>query len=117
MHPTTVWFFFINYSSFAVKNVGNAIAAVLVTSLFQTYILSAYTDQYMMGLLSILLTLALVLLYRGGPFSKQLAIISICALLLAPAYWSATPIFYGGNSVLPESGPRDGNSSMLYEIN
>ncbi|MDI5787794.1 hypothetical protein PO124_02935 [Bacillus licheniformis] len=25
---------------------------------------------------------------------------------LTPVYWSATPILYGGNSVLPESGPQ-----------
>ncbi|MDR4229454.1 glycosyltransferase family 39 protein [Bacillus mojavensis] len=87
-------------------------AAVLITAAFQVYMLSAYTSQignvwmYVLGLLGISSTLALLLLKRSHPFSKQLTIISLCVLLLTPIYWSATPLLYGGNSVLPESGPQ-----------
>ncbi|MBG9881845.1 mannosyltransferase [Bacillus paralicheniformis] len=87
-------------------------AAVLTTAAFQVYILSAYTSQigsawmYVMGLLGLGVTIALLMLKRSHPFGKQLTIISLCVLLLTPVYWSATPILYGGNSVLPESGPQ-----------
>ncbi|MCY7791083.1 glycosyltransferase family 39 protein [Bacillus haynesii] len=87
-------------------------AAVLTTAAFQVYILSAYTNQigsawmYVMGILGLGATIALLMLKRSHPFGKQLTIISLCVLLLTPLYWSATPILYGGNSVLPESGPQ-----------
>lgn len=87
-------------------------AAVLITAVFQVYILSDYTSQigsvwmYVLGLLGLGITLALLMLKRSHPFSKQLTIISLCILLLTPVYWSATPLLYGGNSVLPESGPQ-----------
>lgn len=87
-------------------------AAVLITAAFQVYILSAYTSQigsvwmYVLGLLGLGITLALLMLKRNHPFSKQLTILSLCILLLTPVYWSATPLLYGGNSVLPESGPQ-----------
>ncbi|TYS20990.1 glycosyltransferase family 39 protein [Bacillus subtilis] len=87
-------------------------AAVLITAAFQVYILSAYTSQigsvwmYVLGLSGLGITLAFLMLKRSHPFSKQLTIISLCVLLLTPVYWSATPLLYGGNSVLPESGPQ-----------
>lgn len=87
-------------------------AAVLTTAAFQVYILSAYTNQigsawmYVMGIMGLGVTIALLMLKRSHPFGKQLTIISLCVLLLTPVYWSATPILYGGNSVLPESGPQ-----------
>ncbi|WP_319592956.1 ArnT family glycosyltransferase [Bacillus paralicheniformis] len=87
-------------------------ASVLTTAVFQVYILSAYTSQigsawmYVMGILGLGVTIALLMLKRSHPFGKQLTIISLCVLLLTPVYWSATPILYGGNSVLPESGPQ-----------
>ncbi|MGK9267759.1 glycosyltransferase family 39 protein [Bacillus inaquosorum] len=87
-------------------------SAVLITAAFQMYILSAYTSQigsvwmYVLGLLGLGITLALLMIKRSHPFSKQLTIISLCILLLTPVYWSATPLLYGGNSVLPESGPQ-----------
>lgn len=87
-------------------------AAVLITAAFQVYILSAYTSQigsvwmYVLGLSGLGITLALLMLKRSHPFSKHLTIISLCVLLLTPVYWSATPLLYGGNSVLPESGPQ-----------
>ncbi|MEC1645920.1 ArnT family glycosyltransferase [Bacillus halotolerans] len=87
-------------------------AAVLITAAFQVYMLSAYTSQignvwmYVLGLLGLGSTLVLLMLKRSHLFSKQLTIISLCVLLLTPIYWSATPLLYGGNSVLPESGPQ-----------
>ncbi|MFO6496709.1 ArnT family glycosyltransferase [Bacillus sp. z60-11] len=87
-------------------------AAVLTTAAFQVYILSGYTEQigtlwmYVLGILGLGLTIALLILKRSHPFGKQLTIISLLILLLTPVYWSATPLLYSGNSVLPESGPQ-----------
>lgn len=87
-------------------------AAVSVTAAFQVYILSNYIDQissswmYLLGIVGIVLTVVWFTLKRNHPFGKQLTIISLCALLFVPVYWSATPLLYGGNSVLPESGPQ-----------
>ncbi|PON00595.1 mannosyltransferase [Bacillus halotolerans] len=83
-------------------------AAVFITAAFQVYILSAYTSQigsgwmYVLGLAGLGTTIALLMLKS----SKQLIIVSLCVLQLAPIYWSATPLLYEGNSVLPESGPQ-----------
>ncbi|MBJ7570357.1 glycosyltransferase family 39 protein [Bacillus halotolerans] len=83
-------------------------AAVFITAAFQVYMLSAYTSQigsgwmYVLGLAGLGTTIALLMFKR----SEQLIIVSLCVLLLAPIYWSATPLLYGGNSVLPESGPQ-----------
>lgn len=73
-------------------------AAVLITAGFQVYIMSAYTSEigsvwmYVLGLLGLGLTIALLFLKRNHPFGKQLTIISLCVLLLAPIYWAATPL-------------------------
>ncbi|WP_190323020.1 ArnT family glycosyltransferase [Bacillus swezeyi] len=91
-------------------------AAVLITAAFQVYILSGYTEQigsawmYVLAILGLGVTIALLMLKRSHPFGKQLTIISLFILLLTPVYWSATPLLYGGNSVLPESGPQQKSS-------
>lgn len=92
-------------------------AAVFITAAFQVYILSGYTNQigsawmYVPGILGLGLTIALLMLKHSHPFGKQLTIISLCALLLTPVYWSATPLMYGNSSVLPEAGPQLKSSS------
>ncbi len=91
-------------------------AAVGVTVIFQTYILGSYTEQigsvwmYTLGIVGVILTVAFVILKSHDIARKRLSIISLCILLIAPMYWSVTPILYGGNSVLPESGPQLSNS-------
>ncbi|KRT90025.1 mannosyltransferase [Bacillus glycinifermentans] len=92
-------------------------AAVFITAAFQVYILSGYTNQigsawmYVPGILGLGLTIALLMLKHSHPFGQQLTIISLCALLLTPVYWSATPLMYGNSSVLPEAGPQLKSSS------
>lgn len=92
-------------------------AAVFITAAFQVYILSGYTNQigsawiYVLGTLGVGLTITLLMLKRSHPFGNQLTIISLCALLLTPVYWSATPLMYGNSNVLPEAGPQLKSSS------
>jgi len=43
---------------------------------------------------------------------KTAAITGLFALLAAPLFWSATPIIYGGNSMLPEAGPTSPGKGM-----
>ncbi|MBY8912029.1 glycosyltransferase family 39 protein [Bacillus sp. YC2] len=92
-------------------------AAVFLTAAFQVFILSAYTSQigsaWMngLGLLGLGAVVALLVMKHKHPFGKQMTIITLCVLMLTPLYWSATPILYGGNSVIPESGPQLKSSS------
>ncbi|KXZ13228.1 glycosyltransferase family 39 protein [Bacillus nakamurai] len=92
-------------------------AAVSLTAAFQICILSAYTSQigsawmYGHGLLGLGAVIALLVMKHKQPFSKQITIIALCVLMLTPLYWSATPILYGGSSVIPESGPQLKSSS------
>lgn len=40
------------------------------------------------------------------------AVACMLVLLAAPLYWSATPIIYGGNSMLPAAGPTSSGNGM-----
>lgn len=86
-------------------------AGVFLTAGFQVFIVSGYTNQigsawmYILGLLGLGTVIALIVM-KHKPFGRQLTVITMCVLMLTPLYWSATPILYGGNSVIPESGPQ-----------
>ena len=87
-------------------------AAIAVTSLFQWYILSAYEST--VGLLLPLLIAGLGLITalvlvslaaREQPVVRIAAAAGLGIMLIGPAYWSATPIVYGENSMIPAAGP------------
>lgn len=91
-------------------------AALLVTTAFQLYILLPYRDILGWGWLSGIgaagtgLALALILAVRlekplVSKMRSGLAAAGILVLLVAPFYWSLTPILYGDNSSLPQAGP------------
>ena len=93
-------------------------AAIAVTSLFQWYILSAYEST--VGLLLPLLIAGLGLITalvlvslaaREQPTVRIAAAAGLGILLIGPAYWSATPIVYGDNSMIPGCGP-DSSATM-----
>lgn len=46
---------------------------------------------------------------------RAAAVGGILVLLAAPLYWAATPLLYGGNSMLPEAGPqlKSGNQAGM----
>ncbi|MCM3748132.1 glycosyltransferase family 39 protein [Paenibacillus pasadenensis] len=93
--------------------------AVAVTGLFQWYILQAYEDTIgigwsiaaaALGLLGALFLAAQNSDKRAG--SRTIFALSLAVLLIGPAYWSATPIVYGQNSMIPKAGPGGGNGGM-----
>lgn len=94
-------------------------AAVAVTGLFQWYILQAYEDTIGvgwsiaaagLGLLGALFLAAQHSDKRAG--SRTIFALSVAALLIGPAYWSATPIVYGQSSMIPKAGPGGENGGM-----
>lgn len=93
-------------------------AAVAATAAFQLYILQPYLKQIGagwsigIGVASVAVTLALILMIiikhvKLTPARKVLATAGILVLLAAPLYWSATPMLYGVNNVMPAAGPGD----------
>ncbi|MGE6632200.1 glycosyltransferase family 39 protein [Bacillus sp. NPDC077027] len=87
-------------------------SAITVTALFQAYILSGYTSQigslwmYVIAIVGIGLAVALIVMRGKNAIQKRLPAIAFTVLLLTPGFWSATPMIYGGNSVLPEAGAQ-----------
>ena len=44
--------------------------------------------------------------------NRSTALAGLLVLLAAPLFWSATPIIYGGNSMLPAAGPTSSGNGM-----
>ncbi|MBT2291768.1 glycosyltransferase family 39 protein [Paenibacillus albidus] len=91
-------------------------AAVLVTAVFQWYIIHPYDDTigsgWSFGVLAAGLVVTLLLVVLKGkekPFVYAAGVAGLLALLIGPVYWAATPILYGGNSMTPAAGPDSGS--------
>ncbi len=100
---------------------------IFITTWFQFYILWPYRTQIGsvwgmgIGVIGSILAfyLFIALLRRQQPNKQErqvrakgirfMASGGIVILLIAPLYWAATPILYGGNSSLPEAGPISGH--------
>nr|WP_315971318.1 glycosyltransferase family 39 protein [Paenibacillus sp. N3.4] len=87
-------------------------AAVAITTAFEVYILTPYNGTIGsgwaigVGAAGAVATLILVIAAKKQKLAHMAAILGILALLAAPLYWAATPLLYGGNSMLPEAGPN-----------
>lgn len=85
---------------------------ILLTTLFEIYVLTPYRGQIglgwpvAVGTMGIGLSLFLALPMQKEKYIQAAALGGILVLLAAPLYWSATPLLYGGNSMLPEAGPQ-----------
>lgn len=88
---------------------------ILGTAGFQVYILLPYVKQIgyiwpaAVGILGAGSALVLIAMMNKEKPARLAAIGGILVLLAAPLYWAATPIIYGGNSMLPAAGPSNGN--------
>ncbi|MFD2705775.1 glycosyltransferase family 39 protein [Salibacterium lacus] len=88
--------------------------AILVTAIFHWYTMKPYNDvigqEWSIGVLviSVAVFLTLVILKIKAVTMKPLGVMFILVLLVGPLYWAATPIVYGGNSMLPQAGPQGG---------
>ncbi|AQY50651.1 ArnT family glycosyltransferase [Paenilisteria weihenstephanensis] len=88
--------------------------AVIATTALQMFFIAQYSMLWMgvVGIIGLGLGTILFVIKRKQPsFTSWIAIASLIALLLAPTYWALTPMIYGGNSALPESGPQLKTSS------
>ena len=82
-----------------------------MTTCFELYVLMPYTQQIGLGLpvavgaAGIGLSIVLFIPLKKEKLAHTAAVGGILMLLVAPLYWAATPLLYGGNSMLPEAGP------------
>lgn len=87
-------------------------ASLLAATAFELYILQPYREQIGMGwsigigVAGIGLALVLFLAAKKQKLSSLAAMAGMLVLLVAPLYWAATPLLYGGNSALPQAGPN-----------
>ncbi|WP_269775240.1 ArnT family glycosyltransferase [Bacillus siamensis] len=93
-------------------------AAILVTTGFELFILRNWIDQIGagwsigVGAIGVLSAIALsVFKQRQKPLSYYLSLAALLVLLVMPIYWAGTPLLYGGNSSLPETGPQLASTS------
>ncbi|MEK4547786.1 glycosyltransferase family 39 protein [Bacillus sp. FSL L8-0173] len=93
-------------------------AAILVTTGFELFILRNYNDQIGAGwsigagVLGAMAAIALfVFKQRQKPLSYYVSLAALLVLMVMPIYWASTPLLYGGNSSLPETGPQLASTS------
>ncbi|MBZ5518425.1 glycosyltransferase family 39 protein [Bacillus sp. KS1] len=93
-------------------------AAILVTTGFELFILRNYNDQISAGwsigagVLGAVAAIALfVFKQRQKPLSYYVSLAALLVLMVMPIYWASTPLLYGGNSSLPETGPQLASTS------
>jgi len=86
-------------------------AAIAVTTAFEVYIILPYRQQIGagwaigVGAAGAACLLILLLASKKERLTHKAAMLALAVLLAAPLYWAATPLLYGGNSMLPEAGP------------
>ncbi|ODA42358.1 glycosyltransferase family 39 protein [Desulfosporosinus sp. BG] len=99
---------------------------ILGSTAFEIYILLPYKTQIGLGLpiavgvigvvVSLILSTLIVTRPSNGKLrimiNKTAAVVGLLALLAAPLFWAATPIIYGGNSMLPAAGPTSSRNGM-----
>ncbi len=89
-------------------------SSIAVTTAFQLYILQAYSSTIGMswliavGVAGIGTALALFFARSNKTLSSRVALAGMLALLIGPLYWSATPLIYGDNTMIPQAGPSGG---------
>ncbi|WP_341473908.1 glycosyltransferase family 39 protein [Desulfofundulus thermobenzoicus] len=87
-------------------------SGLLAATAFELYMLQPYQEQIGMGwpvgigAAGIGLSLVLFLAAKKQKLSSIAAMAGMLVLLVAPLYWAATPLLYGGNSMLPQAGPN-----------
>lgn len=93
-------------------------AAILVTTGFELFILRNYNDQIGagwsigVGVIGAVAAIALfVFKQRQKPLSYYVSLAALLVLMVMPIYWASTPLLYGGNSSLPETGPQLASTS------
>uniref|UniRef100_UPI00313D92F6 ArnT family glycosyltransferase n=1 Tax=Bacillus sp. OTU530 TaxID=3043862 RepID=UPI00313D92F6 len=89
-------------------------SSIAVTTAFQLYILQAYSSTIgigwliAVGIAGIGTAIALFFARSNKTLSSRMALAGMLALLIGPLYWSATPLIYGDNTMIPQAGPSGG---------
>ncbi|WP_167629905.1 glycosyltransferase family 39 protein [Listeria valentina] len=89
-------------------------ASITATGVLQAFYVSQYSFVFgiTLGVLAIIGSgLLLFSRMKSQKLTTGLATVSLILLLAAPTYWSLTPLIYGSNSSLPETGPQLATSS------
>ncbi|MDY7431935.1 glycosyltransferase family 39 protein [Bacillus sp. V26] len=93
-------------------------AAMIAATGFELFILRNYNDQIGVGwsigvgVIGALSAIALLIFkQREKPLTYYISLAGLLVLLVMPIYWASTPLLYGGNSSLPETGPQLASSS------
>ncbi|MEC2308519.1 glycosyltransferase family 39 protein [Bacillus atrophaeus] len=88
-------------------------AAIIATTGFELFILRNYNDQIGLGwsigvgVIGAVSAIALLVMkQRQKPITYYMSLVGLFVLLVVPIYWASTPLLYGGNSALPETGPQ-----------
>ncbi|KXZ18783.1 mannosyltransferase [Bacillus nakamurai] len=88
-------------------------AAILATTAFELFILRNNIDEIGygwsigVGIIGALSAIVLLIMkQRQKPMTYYVSLAGLLVLLVVPIYWASTPLLYGGNSALPETGPQ-----------
>lgn len=85
-----------------------------LTGALQAFFVASYLPilAAVIGIAALGVSALLIAIRHQQPkLAAKITAIALAVLLIAPTYWSLTPILYGGNSSLPEAGPQLKQSS------
>ncbi|MDT0016222.1 glycosyltransferase family 39 protein [Listeria swaminathanii] len=85
-----------------------------LTGALQAFFVASYLPilAAVIGIAALGVSALLIAIRQKQPkLAAKITAIALAILLIAPTYWSLTPILYGGNSSLPEAGPQLKQSS------
>ncbi|MBC1997522.1 glycosyltransferase family 39 protein [Listeria marthii] len=85
-----------------------------ITGALQAFFVASYLPilAAVIGIAALAVSIALIAIRQSHTkLAAKITALALAILLIAPTYWSLTPILYGGNSSLPEAGPQLKQSS------
>ncbi|MBC1549109.1 glycosyltransferase family 39 protein [Listeria sp. FSL L7-1434] len=87
---------------------------ITLTGALQAFFVASYLPilAAIIGIAALAVSILLIAIRQSHTkLAAKITAIALAILLIAPTYWSLTPILYGGNSSLPEAGPQLKQSS------
>ncbi|MDT0090249.1 glycosyltransferase family 39 protein [Listeria marthii] len=85
-----------------------------LTGALQAFFVASYLPilAAVIGIAALGVSVLLIAIRQKQPkLAAKITALALAILLIAPTYWSLTPLLYGGNSSLPEAGPQLKQSS------
>ncbi|MBF2535285.1 ArnT family glycosyltransferase [Listeria marthii] len=85
-----------------------------ITGALQAFFVASYLPilAAVIGIAALGVSALLIAIRQKQPkLAAKITALALAILLIAPTYWSLTPLLYGGNSSLPEAGPQLKQSS------